>query len=154
MSDLRHSLKQDPSPHHGATADPGDEGRASLIGTQFEVQIGKIEADRRELEGQVEQLRAFEREYRTRLRAYLELQLRELDAPGSTPQVEGAPSRPPIGPGVAPSGSGPGGPAGTGPGGPARPDEASPFNAGPAPDGGEPADASVDGEGSPAPEGS
>ena len=46
----------------------------------------QVEGERRELEGtrtqiqdDVEQLRAFEREYRTRLRAYLELQLRDLD---------------------------------------------------------------------------
>jgi DivIVA domain-containing protein len=97
----------------------------------FEQQIGKVERDRHELEQQIDQLRAFEREYRTRLRAYLELQLRELDAPGSTQgQVEGAsPSRPPIGPGAAPAGSGPGGPAGTSPGGPAGPEAASPVNA-------------------------
>jgi DivIVA domain-containing protein len=99
----------------------------------FEQQIGQIEHDRHELEQQVEQLRAFEREYRTRLRAYLELQLRELDSPGSTQgQVEGAPpSRPPIGPGAAPAGSAPGGPAGTAPGGSSGPEAASPFNAGP-----------------------
>jgi hypothetical protein len=96
----------------------------------FEEQIGKVEHDRHELEQHIEQLRAFEREYRTRLRAYLELQLRELDSPGSTQgQVEGgSPSRPPIGPGAAPAGSGPGGPAGTTPGGPAGPDAASPLN--------------------------
>lgn len=99
----------------------------------FEQQIGQIEQDRHALEQQIEQLRAFEREYRTRLRAYLELQLRELDAPGSTQgQVEGAPpSRPPIGPGAAPAGSAPGGPAGTAPGGATGPDATSPFNAGP-----------------------
>jgi DivIVA domain-containing protein len=99
----------------------------------FEQQIGQIEHDRHELEQQIDQLRAFEREYRTRLRAYLELQLRELDSPGSTQgQVEGAPpSRPPIGPGAAPAGSAPGGPAGTGPGGSSGPEAASPFNAGP-----------------------
>lgn len=99
----------------------------------FEQQIGQIEQDRHALERQIEQLRAFEREYRTRLRAYLELQLRELDSPGSTQgQVEGAsPSRPPIGPGAAPAGSAPGGPAGTAPGGSAGPEAASPFNAGP-----------------------
>jgi DivIVA domain-containing protein len=99
----------------------------------FEQQIGQIEHDRHELEQQIEQLRAFEREYRTRLRAYLELQLRELDSPGSTQgQVEGAsPSRPPIGPGAAPAGSAPGGPAGTSPGGSSGPEAGSPFNAGP-----------------------
>src|SRR3954447_17537463 len=98
----------------------------------FEQQIGQIEQDRHALEEQIDQLRAFEREYRTRLRAYLELQLRELDSPGSTQgQVEGAsPSRPPIGPGAAPAGSAPGGPAGTAPGGPAGTEAASPFQSG------------------------
>ena len=102
----------------------------------FEEQIGQVERDRHELEQQIDQLRSFEREYRTRLRAYLELQLRELDSPGSTQgQVEGAPpSRPPIGPGTAPAGSGPGGPAGTAPGGSGGPEAASPFNSAPVPD--------------------
>jgi hypothetical protein len=40
---------------------------------------------RRQLEGRIEELRAFEREYRTRLKAYLETQLRELGSgPGTT----------------------------------------------------------------------
>jgi DivIVA domain-containing protein len=47
----------------------------------------ELERSRSEAEGDVEQLRAFEREYRTRLRAYLELQLRQLDTGGSS--VEG-----------------------------------------------------------------
>jgi DivIVA domain-containing protein len=41
--------------------------------------LATIEADRRTLETRVEALQGFEREYRTRLKAYLELQLRELD---------------------------------------------------------------------------
>jgi DivIVA domain-containing protein len=112
----------------------------------FEQQIGQVEHDRHELEQQIDQLRSFEREYRTRLRAYLELQLRELDSPGSTQgQVEGAPSRPPIGAGAAPAGSGPGGPAGTAPGGPAGPDASSPFSSpSPADSAGEPAAQAAD----------
>jgi DivIVA domain-containing protein len=39
---------------------------------------GDLEERRRSLESRIEELRAFEREYRTRLRAYLENQLREL----------------------------------------------------------------------------
>lgn len=113
--------------------------------THFEQQIGQVERDRRALEQQIDQLRAFEREYRTRLRAYLELQLRELDSPGSTQgQVEGAPpSRPPLGPGAAPAGSGPGGPAGTSPGGPAGPEDAPTFSAAPTSE--SPADAAAEG---------
>src|SRR3954454_24327891 len=44
--------------------------------------MAELERRRRELERQVEDLRAFEREYRTRLRAYLETQLRELSTRG------------------------------------------------------------------------
>ncbi|HVU74810.1 MAG TPA: DivIVA domain-containing protein [Mycobacteriales bacterium] len=47
-----------------------------------EAAVAAIEADRRAIEAQVEALRGFEREYRTRLKAYLELQLRELDNVG------------------------------------------------------------------------
>jgi DivIVA domain-containing protein len=50
-----------------------------------------LERDRTTAQDDVEQLRAFEREYRTRLRAYLELQLRELDGSGSA-QVENRPA--------------------------------------------------------------
>src|SRR5438093_1552054 len=48
----------------------------------------RLEAQRTrsQAEDDVEQLRAFEREYRTRLRAYLEHQLRELEDPNQ--QVE------------------------------------------------------------------
>jgi DivIVA domain-containing protein len=41
-----------------------------------------IEASKESLERRVEELRAFEREYRTRLKSYLESQLRDLDAGG------------------------------------------------------------------------
>jgi DivIVA domain-containing protein len=44
---------------------------------------GDLEVRRSTLESQIEELRAFEREYRTRLRAYLENQLRDLVGPGS-----------------------------------------------------------------------
>src|SRR3954447_4480345 len=45
--------------------------------------IGSLENERVALEREVEKLRAFEREYRTRLKSYLEGQLRELDSRGS-----------------------------------------------------------------------
>ncbi len=61
----------------------------------------ELELSRSEAEGDVEQLRAFEREYRTRLRAYLELQLRQLDNGGSS--VEGGQTT------AIPGGSGPAG---------------------------------------------
>jgi DivIVA domain-containing protein len=63
-------------------------------------QLGGLEDDKRRLEGQVEQLRAFEREYRTRLRAYLEMQLRDLDGMPTPPAVgAGGPQRPGLNPG-------------------------------------------------------
>jgi DivIVA domain-containing protein len=66
-------------------------------------QLGGLEDDKRRLEGQVEQLRAFEREYRTRLRAYLEMQLRDLDGMPTQPAVgAGGTPRPPLNPGAGP----------------------------------------------------
>lgn len=97
-------------------------------------QLGGLEDDKRRLEGQVEQLRAFEREYRTRLRAYLEMQLRDLD---------GMPTQPAVGPGGPPRpGLNPGAPApppavGMGPGGgpPPNPGHAPTFPGPPMPAG-------------------
>lgn len=64
-------------------------------------QLGGLEDDKRRLEGQVEQLRAFEREYRTRLRAYLEMQLRDLDGMPTPPAVgPGTQQRPGLNPGT------------------------------------------------------
>jgi DivIVA domain-containing protein len=45
--------------------------------------IGGLEQRKGTLEKSIEQLRTFEREYRTRLKSYLESQLRELDGRGS-----------------------------------------------------------------------
>lgn len=42
--------------------------------------MGSLEQRKDSLEKQIEQLRAFEREYRTRLKSYLQSQLRELDS--------------------------------------------------------------------------
>lgn len=41
------------------------------------------------LEGRIEQLKTYEREYRTRLKTYLESQLEELDQRGSAAPVDG-----------------------------------------------------------------
>jgi DivIVA domain-containing protein len=62
----------------------------------------EYERNRSEAMEDVEQLRAFEREYRTRLRAYLELQLRELEGSG---QVEGRQSAALSGASVAAAGA-------------------------------------------------
>jgi len=53
------------------------EQRASTITAQFEQRKAALER-------RVEELRVYEREYRTRLRGYLESQLRDLDASGRT----------------------------------------------------------------------
>ncbi|MDT4996604.1 MAG: hypothetical protein QOD45_672 [Pseudonocardiales bacterium] len=61
------------------------EQRAATITAQ-------LEQRKAALERQVEELRTFEREYRTRLKSYLESQLRDLDASGSpdgTPNASG-----------------------------------------------------------------
>ncbi|MFT2705937.1 DivIVA domain-containing protein [Clavibacter zhangzhiyongii] len=42
-----------------------------------------LEKERQVLEGRIDELRTFEREYRTKLKGYIEGQLRELDASGS-----------------------------------------------------------------------
>jgi DivIVA domain-containing protein len=57
--------------------------------------LGALEQQRSVLERKVEQLRGFERDYRSRLKAYIEGQLRDLDARGSVaaPEVtEGSPA--------------------------------------------------------------
>jgi DivIVA domain-containing protein len=56
--------------------------------------ISDLETRRQALEQHIEGLRAFEREYRTRLKAYLESQLRDLDGRGQ-PAGDGAPPAPP-----------------------------------------------------------
>jgi hypothetical protein len=61
-----------------------------------ETALAAIEADRRSIEAQVEALRGFEREYRTRLKAYLELQLRELETVGRTTTPAAPPPAAPI----------------------------------------------------------
>jgi len=43
-------------------------------------QLGALQQERQELERKVEELRGFEREYRTKLRGYIEGQLRELES--------------------------------------------------------------------------
>jgi DivIVA domain-containing protein len=62
------------------------EQRAATITAQFEQRKAALER-------RVEELRTFEREYRTRLKSYLESQLRDLDASGktdATPNASGA----------------------------------------------------------------
>jgi DivIVA domain-containing protein len=44
--------------------------------------VGKLESEREHLDSQVQNLKAFEREYRSRLKAYLESELRKLETSG------------------------------------------------------------------------
>lgn len=74
--------------------------------------LGALEHERSELERRVEGLRAFEREYRSRLKNYLENQLRELEsapeaAPVGTPARPGGAAPAPGQPGAAPAGDRP-----------------------------------------------
>jgi DivIVA domain-containing protein len=59
--------------------------------------IGSLESERVHLEREVEKLRAFEREYRTRLKSYLEGQLRELEGHGSQAPAARPGGQPPPG---------------------------------------------------------
>src|SRR6266536_4045295 len=74
--------------------------------------MGSLVQSREELERRVDDLRAFEREYRSRLKAYLEGQLRDLEAgvtdSGTFPAM-GTGSQPSMPPALAPSGARSGG---------------------------------------------
>ena len=50
--------------------------------------MGGLDAKRSALQKHIEELKAFEREYRTRLKAYLESQLRDLDSRGQAVEAE------------------------------------------------------------------
>jgi DivIVA domain-containing protein len=64
--------------------------------SQAAASIGDLERRRQTLEQQIEGLRAFEREYRTRLKAYLESQLRDLDGRAAQTPPPPAPAAPPV----------------------------------------------------------
>jgi DivIVA domain-containing protein len=53
------------------------------VAARVDAAMGDLEQRRRQLEAQIEDLRAFEREYRTRLKAYLESQLQDLHGRGA-----------------------------------------------------------------------
>ncbi|MGH3829937.1 MAG: DivIVA-like cell division protein Wag31 [Pseudonocardiaceae bacterium] len=63
--------------------------------------IGSISQEKSSLEKKIDELRTFEREYRTRLKTYLESQLRELDGRGSAAPADAVRTQ-----GFAPSGFG------------------------------------------------
>ncbi len=66
--------------------------------------LGNLESDRERLERKIDDLRTFEREYRTRLKSYLEGQLRNLDSSGTAVPGAQQPARPatPFAPVAAP----------------------------------------------------
>jgi len=51
--------------------------------TRQRAQLGSLDQERQQLEYKIEELRNFEREYRQKLKGYIEGQLRELDAPSA-----------------------------------------------------------------------
>jgi DivIVA domain-containing protein len=53
--------------------------------------VGKLESEREHLDSQVQNLKAFEREYRSRLKAYLESELRKLETSGVSDGAVAAP---------------------------------------------------------------
>jgi DivIVA domain-containing protein len=64
-------------------------GLDEQIAERLEAALGDLDRRRQRLEARIEELRAFEREYRTRLRAHLEGRLRELDS-SAGPDDDGA----------------------------------------------------------------
>ena len=61
--------------------------------------MGSLEGERMALQNRVDDLRNFEREYRARLKAYFEAQLRELGSRGDAPQAVTANESPALAPG-------------------------------------------------------
>ena len=57
--------------------------------------FGALEVERDKLNGEVENLRSFEREYRSRLKSYFSQQLESLESTPETPSPEGAGAPPP-----------------------------------------------------------
>ena len=51
--------------------------------TQQRIQLQKLDQERSTLEGKIDELRTFEREYRLKLKSYIEGQLRDLDSSGT-----------------------------------------------------------------------
>jgi biotin carboxyl carrier protein len=64
----------------GSSRQPGDLSLIQLMQEQHRQAIDSLDQTREEFERRVDDLRAFEREYRSRLKAYLERQLRDLEA--------------------------------------------------------------------------
>jgi DivIVA domain-containing protein len=56
--------------------------------------LGSLEAERSLLERKIDELRAYERDYRNRMKAYLESQLRDLESRGASVPSNGRPPQP------------------------------------------------------------
>jgi DivIVA domain-containing protein len=69
---------------------------------QHAAAMAGLQAQRETFERQIENLRAFEREYRTRLKAYLEGQLRDLESRTAEPPPVGAAPAAPVPPAMPP----------------------------------------------------
>jgi DivIVA domain-containing protein len=82
------------------------------VAARIQAATGNLDQRRAQLETHIEELRAFEREYRTRLKAYLETQLRDLTGRGGPDDDGGAGV--PAGARTAAVGLAPGGAAGAG----------------------------------------
>jgi DivIVA domain-containing protein len=65
--------------------------------SQTRERISSLDQERAALEGRIEELRNFEREYRSKLKGYIEGQLRELDTTSAVLTGAGAPSAVPAG---------------------------------------------------------
>jgi DivIVA domain-containing protein len=65
--------------------------------TQTRNQISTLDQEREALEARIEELRNFEREYRSKLKGYIEGQLRELDSTSAVLTGAGAPAAVPAG---------------------------------------------------------
>ena len=103
-------------PHRRRGASAGEQMRREGEEKQRQL-IGSLENERQVLERKVEGLRAFEREYRSRLKSYLETQLRELE--GRTSEAPAAQSSGGGQPGGSPQQGQQGQPAGQSAGQPA-----------------------------------
>ncbi len=64
-------------------------------------QLGRLEQERQELERKVDELRGFEREYRAKLKGYIEGQLRELESTSAMPGGASQPAAVTAGPSAA-----------------------------------------------------
>jgi DivIVA domain-containing protein len=83
---------------------------------QHRAAVGNLESERERLERKIDELRSFEREYRARLKSYLEGQLRDLDGTAAPTARAGVPVTPSAAPTVRPPMPAPVGASMNGPG--------------------------------------